>query len=142
MLTFRYVLIIFNSLLALICFVSCILYFLPQSPSFWEVRIQFPRLSCICRLALIVLIYNTYIKLLSCNLNSVIFLPHKDNPLVHLQSHVLITDCHYLGSYVGVKELLFEFLGISFHWKGIVPRLNIFTFLDIRTFEEAGSNIC
>ena len=91
-------------------------------------------------LALIVLIYNTYIKLLLCNLNCVIFLPHKDYPLVHLQSHELITDFHYLGSYVGVKELLFEFLGISFHWKGIVPRLNIFTFLDFRTFEQAGSS--
>ena len=70
-------------------------------------------------LALIVLIYNTYIKLLLCNLNCVIFLPHKDYPLVHLQSHVLITDCYYLGSYVGVKELLLEFLGILFRWKGI-----------------------
>ena len=57
-------------------------------------------------LTLIVLINNTYIKLLLC----VIFLPHKDYSLVHLQSHVLITDCYYLGSYVGVKELLLEFL--------------------------------
>ena len=30
-----------------------------------------------------------------------------------------ITDCYYLGSYVGVKELLLEFLGILFRWKGI-----------------------
>ena len=66
-------------------------------------------------LALIVLINNTYTKLLLC----VIFLPHKDYSLVHLQSHVLITDCYYLGSYVGVKELLLEFLGILFRWKGI-----------------------
>ena len=30
-----------------------------------------------------------------------------------------ITDCYYLGSYVDVKELLLEFLGILFRWKGI-----------------------